>query len=50
MHVFIKKDKNPRGWPGGGVVKFGCPTSAAQGLGVQIPGADLHTAHQALLW
>ena len=29
------------GWPGGAVVKFARSTSAAQGLSVQIPGADM---------
>ena len=39
-----------RGWPGGIVIKFVCFASAAQGLRVQIPGTDLHTTHQAMLW
>ena len=39
-----------QGWPGGTVVKFACSTSAAWGLWAQIPGADLGTAHQAMLW
>ena len=39
-----------RGWPGGIVVKFARSTLAAQGSQVQIPRADLHTAHQAMLW
>ena len=38
------------GWPGGTVVKFACPASVAWGSRVQIQGADLHTAHQAMLW
>ena len=38
------------GQPGGIVVKFVCSTSAAQGLQIQIPGADLYTAYQAMLW
>ena len=37
------------GWPGGVVVGFMPSTSVAQGLRVQIPGVDLHTAHQAML-
>ena len=37
--------------PGGGVVvKFAHSASAAQGSQVQIPGADLCTTHQAMLW
>ena len=32
------------------VVKFPCSTLVAQGLRVQIPGKDLHIAHQAMLW
>ena len=38
------------GWPGGLVIKFAHSTLAARGLWVQIPGADLCTAHQAMLW
>ena len=29
------------GWPGGAAVKFACSTSAARGLPVWIPGADM---------
>ena len=36
--------------PGGVVVKFKHSTSAAQGSQVRIPGVELHTAHQAILW
>ena len=32
------------------MVKFACFASAAWGWLVQILGADLHTAHQAVLW
>ena len=32
------------------VVNFACPTSAALGLLVPMPGSDLYTAHQAMLW
>ena len=39
-----------RGGPGGIVVKFMRSTSAAQGLLVQILGANLYTAYQAMLW
>ena len=38
------------GLPKGAVVKFTCSTSAAQGLHVQIPGANPHTVHQAMQW
>ena len=40
-----------RGWPSGVAVKFMCSTLAAlaRGLWVQILGADLYTAHQAML-
>ena len=41
---------NMRGWPGGVVVKFVCSALAAQGLQVWIPGMDLHTSYQAMLW
>ena len=40
----------PKGWPGSVVIKFACSTSVALGLWVQIPGMDLCTAHQAMLW
>ena len=33
------------GWPGGAVVKFAGCASAARS-----PGADLRTAHHAMLW
>ena len=39
-----------RGQPSGVMVEFTCSAWAAQGLQVQIPGADLCTAHQAMLW
>ena len=39
-----------RGLPGGVEVKFACSASAAPGLQVWIPGADLCTAYQAMLW
>ena len=45
----IKKEHSG-GWPGGIVVKFMHSALAAQGLLVRILGADLHTAHQAMLW
>ena len=46
MHFTLKE----RGQPGGVVVDFACSASVAQGSRVPIPGADLHTAHQAMLW
>ena len=33
--------RNALGQPGGAAVKFACSTSAAQGLLVQAPGADM---------
>ena len=38
------------GWPGVVVVMFAHSASAAQGLWARIPGVDLHTAHQVMLW
>ena len=38
------------GQPGGIVANFACSVLAAWGLQVQIPGTDLHSAHQATLW
>ena len=38
------------GLPGGVVVKFTHSASVAPGSQVQIPGVDLHTIHQAMLW
>ena len=42
--------KSLEGWPDGAAVKFTYSAVAAWGLLVQIPGADLHTACQAMLW
>ena len=39
-----------RGWPGGTAVKFTRSASAAQGTPVWIPGTDLRTACQDMLW
>ena len=36
--------------PSGAAVKSTSSALAAQGLPVQIPGVDLHTAYQAVLW
>ena len=44
------KNEFCRAQPSGAVVKFTCSTLAAWGSQVQIPGADLHTAGQAILW
>ena len=38
------------GLPGGLAVKFARSVSAAQGLPVWIPSADLHSVCQAMLW
>ena len=45
-----KKSTGTWGWLGGGVVKSTCSALEAQGFRVQIPGMDLHTAHQDMLW
>ena len=47
---FKKWEMGRGGWPSGLVVKFTRSASEACGLLVQIPHADLHTAHQAMLW
>ena len=44
------KDKNWWGWPSGAVVKFAHSALAALGLPVWIPGVDLCTTWQAMLW
>ena len=38
------------GQPGGAAVKFVHSALAARGSPVRIPGEDLHTAYQAMLW
>ena len=38
------------GQPGGIVVQFVCSAWVAQGLWVRIPGTDLCTAYQDMLW
>ena len=59
LHVLLWKicDKHVRikikcylGLPGGVVVKFATSTSVAGGSPVQILGADIHTAYEAMLW
>ena len=50
FNVLLDKKGKCWGWPGGVVVKFVCSALAAQGSRVQIPGVDLHTTHQAMLW
>ena len=47
--ILIKKS-TLRGWPRGVAVKFLHSALAARGLPVQIPGTDLCTAPQAMLW
>ena len=42
--------KLERGQPSGIVVKFTCFALVVRGSQVWIPGTDLHTAHQAMLW
>ena len=47
------RDKNHSsqgGQPGGVMVKFALSTLAVQGSQARIPGADLHTSHQTMLW
>ena len=44
-----QKRINFRGWPSGVAVKFAHSTLVTWGSRVQIPGTDLHTAHQAML-
>ena len=48
--VTCKNNSDSQGQPSGIVVRFVCPTSMSQGSGVWIRGADLHTAHQPILW
>ena len=44
-------NQEDRGWPYDIVVKFMHSISVARDLpGHGIPGMDLHTAHQAMLW
>ena len=44
------KETRHRGLPSGILVKFKYSASAARGSPVQILGADLRTAYQAMLW
>ena len=39
-----------RGRPGDAVVKFVCSALVARGLPVPIPGMDICTTYQAMLW
>ena len=54
--IFRRRESNNNkkncveGQPSGVVVKFVDSSLVAQGLQVQMPGADLHTTHQAMLW
>ena len=45
-----KKEKRIRGQPSGTAVKFAHSALAAEGPLFWIPGMDLLTAHQAILW
>ena len=47
---YLTQKESLGAWPGGIVVNFVCPASVAQGSPVQIPGVDLRTAYQAMLW
>ena len=49
VHLVVYKIRM-RGWPSGAVVKFTCSALAAQNSLVQIPGMDLPTNYQAMLW
>ena len=49
LHIEVLRC-NEGGRPGGVMVKFTGSTLVAQGSLVQIPGTDLHTAQQAMLW
>ena len=50
MHfLHMQKNGKPWGRPGGAAVKFARSALVAQGLQLQIPGADLRTACQAML-
>ena len=48
------EDRGMKKWcwgrPGGWVVEFAHSALAARGSPVQIPGVDLHAAHQGMLW
>ena len=46
----VLENKKLRGRPSGTAFEFANSTSAARGLPVRIPGADLSTAYQAMLW
>ena len=46
----LTKDQDQGAGPGGAAVKFTRSTSAAWGLLVQIPGVDMSTACQVMLW
>ena len=51
LHVFwFAKEREKGGQLCGAVVKFAHSASVAQGSLVQMPGTNLHTAYQAMLW
>ena len=47
---FIANKNKYQGQPDGVVVRFVCSASAAWGSPVEVPGVDLCTTHQAMLW
>ena len=47
---YLGKNIITRGWPSGVAVKFTRSASVPQGSPVQIPGTDICTAYQAMLW
>ena len=49
-HQLFSEEMLYRGWPGGTEVKFMSSFLAAWGSPVGIPGMDLGTAAQAMLW
>ena len=49
-HFFLPVKKQRWDQPGGAVINFVHSVSVAQGSPVWIPGADLCTAYQAMLW
>ena len=49
-NILNKSLKGSQLWDSGIVVRFACCALAAWGSWVQIPGMDLHTTHQTILW
>ena len=50
MNKYHKHKWKVGGRPGGTAVKFACSALVARGSLVRVPGADLCTASQAMLW